>query len=112
MVTSALNGYNGSTPLLLDAFERYKKTGVKFSTRLLTELAKTILVDPTSPYTALSRDPKDNVLLLKKMTHCWIQQFIHVQNIVLLCQRGHLTCSPEKEQEIEMQVAYHPGVLH
>ena len=85
---------------------------MKFSPRLLLELAITILVDPTSPYTALSRDPKDNVLLLEKLTHYWIQQFMHTQNIVLLSQTGRLTCSPEKEQEIEMQVAYHLGVLN
>ena len=84
-------------PLLLDAFEHFKKTGVKFSPRLLIELAITILVDPTSPYTALSRDPKDNVLLLEKLTHCWIQQFMHIQNIVLLSQTCRLTCNPEKE---------------
>ena len=85
---------------------------MKFSPSLLLELAITILVDPTSPYTALSRDPKDNVLLLEKLTHCWIQQFMHTQNIVLLSQTGRLTCSPEKEQEIKIQVAYHLGVLN
>ena len=99
-------------PLLLDAFEHFKKTGVKFSPHLLLELAITILVDPTSPYTAQSRDPKDNVLLLEKLIHCWIQQFMHTQNIVFLSQIGRLTCSPEKELEIEMQVAYHLGVLN
>ena len=85
---------------------------MKFSLRLLIELAITILVDPTSSYIALSRDPKDNVLLLEKLTHCWIQQFMHIQNIVLLSQTRRLTCSLEKEQEIEMQVAYHLGVLN
>ena len=98
--------------LLLDAFEHFKKIGVKFSPRLLIELAITILVDPASLYTALSRDPKDNVLLLEKLTHCWIQQFMHIQNIVFLSQTSRLTCSPEKKQEIEMQVAYHLGVLN
>ena len=37
---------------------------------------------------------------------------MHTQNIVLLSQTGRLTCNPEKEQEIEMQVAYHLGVLN
>lgn len=35
-----------------------------------------------------------------------------VQNTVLLSQRGRLTCSPEKENQIEMHTAYHLGVLH
>ena len=33
-------------------------------------------------------------------------------SIVLLEQRGHLTCSPEKEAQIKMSAAYHLGVLH
>ena len=35
-----------------------------------------------------------------------------IHNVVLLTQRGHLTCSPEKETQIEMHIAYHLGVLH
>jgi hypothetical protein len=34
-----------------------------------------------------------------------------VYNIVLLSQRGNLSCSPEKERQIEMNTAYHLGVL-
>ena len=34
------------------------------------------------------------------------------QNIVLLSQHGRLTCSPDKELQIEMQTAYHLGVLY
>ena len=36
---------------------------------------------------------------------------MEVHNIVLLSQRGRLSCSPEKEQEIEMHTAHHLGVL-
>ena len=35
-----------------------------------------------------------------------------VHNVVLLSQRGRLTCSPKKEIQIEMHTAYHLGVLH
>ena len=35
-----------------------------------------------------------------------------IHNVVLLTQRGRLTCSPEKETQIEMHTAYHLGVLH
>ena len=99
-------------PILLDAFERFKKSGVKFSARLLIELAMTSLLDSTSPYTTLSRDPRDNVLLIEKLTNSWLQQFMFVHNIVLLSQSGRLTCSPQKEREIEMHTAFHLGVLH
>ena len=50
-------------------------------------------------------------MLTEKICHSWIQQFIEVHNIVLLSQRGRLSCSPEKEQEIEMHTAHHLGVL-
>ena len=96
-------------PKLLAAFE---STGVKFSSRLLIELAMSILLDPTSPYTVQSRHPKDNVLLTSKLTPSWIQQFMHVHIIVLVSQCGRLTCSPKKELQIERATTYHLGVLH
>jgi hypothetical protein len=34
-----------------------------------------------------------------------------VHKIVLLSQRDNLSCSPEKERQIEMNTAYHLGVL-
>ena len=36
---------------------------------------------------------------------------MHVQNIVLLSQTGHLTCSPQKEIQIERNIVHHLGVL-
>ena len=99
-------------PRLLHAFEQYKKASVKFSSKLLIELALLILLDQTSPYTIQLRDSKDNRILVEKLTHCWMQQFMHVHNVVLLCQRERLTCSPEKEMQIEMHTAFHLGVLH
>ena len=36
---------------------------------------------------------------------------MEVHNIILLSQRGRLSCSPKKEQEIEMHTAHHLGVL-
>ena len=96
----------------LAAFEQFKSIRVKFSSRLLIELAISILLDPTSPYTTQSHDPKDNVLLTSKLTLSWIQQFMHVHNIVLLSQRGRLTCSSEKELQFERVTTYHLGVLH
>ena len=60
-------------PILLDTFECFAKSGVKFLTRLLIELAMTSLLDPTSPYTIFSRDLKDNVLITEKLRKSWLQ---------------------------------------
>ena len=99
-------------PRLLLSFETYKKVGVKFSPKLLIELAKTIFLGPDSPYTPASRDLRDNGLILNKFTSSWVHQFMAIHNVVLLTQRGRLTCSPKKETQIEMHTAYHLGVLH
>ena len=98
-------------PKLVEEFDRLKKSGVKFSSQLLRELAISILVAPDSIITANSIDPKDNVLLITKITHSWMNQFMDSHNIVLLSQRGCLTCSPKKELQIEMETAYHLGIL-
>lgn len=99
-------------PRLLQSFEIYKTSGVKFSPALLIELALSILLALDSPYNAQSTDPKDNILLTEKITHTWIYHFMDAHSIVLLSQRGRLTCSPEKEQQIEMSTAFHLGILH
>jgi hypothetical protein len=98
-------------PNLLIAFEHFKRTAVKFSAKLLCELALSVLLGPDSIFTEQSRDPKDNRLLTEKIYYNWIQQFMDVHNIVLLSQRGRLICSVEKELQIEMGTAYHLGVL-
>ena len=59
-------------PRLLTTFEQFRSAEVKFSSRLLAELAMSILLDPTSPYTAQSRDPKDDALRTSKFTPTWI----------------------------------------
>ncbi|KAG0620447.1 hypothetical protein M758_4G216500 [Ceratodon purpureus] len=91
--------------------EQYRKSGVKFSAKLLRELALSILTAPDSEFNIHSIDPKDNILLTAKITNSWIQQFMDSQNIVLLSQRGRLICSPSKELHIEMHTAFHMGVL-
>jgi hypothetical protein len=89
-------------PQLLDAFDVFRKTGVKFSSKLLIELALSVLLDPTSNYTIQSRDPKDNRLLIEKLNHSWVQRFMDVHNIVFLSQQERLSCSPGKEIHIVM----------
>jgi hypothetical protein len=42
----------------LDAFDLFRKTGVKYWSKLLIELVLSVLLDPTSIYTTQSRDPK------------------------------------------------------
>jgi hypothetical protein len=98
-------------PQLLVAFDLFRKTSVKFSSKLLIELALSVLLDPTSIYTVQSRDPKDNRLFIEKLNHSWVQRFMGVHNIVLLSQRGKLSCSPGKELQKKMQAAHHLGVL-
>jgi hypothetical protein len=98
-------------PNLLAAFEHFKRAAVKFSAKLLCELALSIPLGPDSIFTKQSRDPKDNRLLTEKIYYSWIQQFMDVHNIVLLSQCGRLTCSVEKELQIAMGIAYHLGVL-
>jgi hypothetical protein len=58
-------------PQLFVAFDLFRKTGVKFSSKLLIELALSVLLDPTSIYTTQSRDPKDNRLLIEKLNPSW-----------------------------------------
>ena len=84
---------------------------MKFSCCLLIELANSILVGQDSPYTVHSYDPKDNILLMQKLTYSWGQQFMHMHNIVLLSQTGRLTYSPGKEIQIKRNTVYHLGVL-
>jgi hypothetical protein len=98
-------------PRVLEAFDTYRKAGIKFSSKLLIELILSILIAEDSIYHAQSRDPKDDRLLTQKITHCWMQQFMDMYNIVLLSQRSNLSYSPEKERQIEMNTAYHLGVL-
>jgi hypothetical protein len=98
-------------PQLLVAFDLFRKTGVKLSSKLLIELALSVLLDPTSIYTTQSRDPKDNRFLIEKLNPSWVQRFMDVHNIVLLSQCEKLSCSPGKELQIEMQAAHHLGVL-
>jgi hypothetical protein len=98
-------------PNLFVAFEYLKRSAIKFSAKLLYELALSVLLGPDSIFTEQSWDPKDNKLLTKKICYSWIQQFMDVHNIVLLSQRGRLTCSVEKELQIEMGTTYHLGVL-
>jgi hypothetical protein len=83
-------------PNLLAAFEHFKRSIVKFSAKLLYELALTVLLRQDSIFTEQSQDLKDNKLLIDKTYYSWIQQFMDVHNIVLLSQRGRLTCSIEK----------------
>jgi hypothetical protein len=98
-------------PNLLAAFEHFKRAVVKFSAKLLCELALSVLLGLDSIFTKQSQDPKDNRLLTEKICYNWIQQFMDVHNIVLLSQRGRLMCSVEKELQIEMGTTYHLGVL-
>ena len=99
-------------PTVVQLFKIYHSAGVKFSPTLLKELAVNILLAVDLPFNPQFLDPKDNVLLTQKITATWITHFMDAHSIVLLEQRGRLTCSPKKEAQIEMSATYHLGVLH
>lgn len=73
---------------LLSEFERLRSTGMKFSAKLLRNLALEILINSNTNYNATYRDQRDGKLIVDKITCSWIQQFMAVHNIVLLSQRG------------------------
>jgi hypothetical protein len=54
-------------PRILEAFNAYRKAGVKFSSKLLIELILSILLVEDSIYHAQSRDRKDDKLLTQKI---------------------------------------------
>jgi hypothetical protein len=56
-------------PQFFDAFDQFRKSSVKFSSKLLIEMALSVLLNPTSIYTIQSRDPKYNRLLIEKLNH-------------------------------------------
>jgi len=74
-------------PILLEEFNHLRKSGVKFSSHLLRELALSIIVALKSIFTAHSVDPKaspkDDIFLVNKITTNWINQFMDNHNIVL-----------------------------
>lgn len=57
---------------LLESFQGHKKLKVKFSSKLLIELALFILIAPSSPYTHESKDPRDNRVLIEKLLISWM----------------------------------------
>ena len=71
-------------PRILEAFDTYRKIRIKFFSKLLIELLLSILLAEDFLYYAQSRDPKNDKFLTQKITHCWMQQFMDVHNIVLL----------------------------
>ena len=106
------NEVHGSNICICGSLMHSNRKGFKFSTKLLRELALSILIASVYEYNIHSFDPKDGVLLVTKITNSWIQQFMDSQNIILLSQRVRLVCSPSKELHMKMQIAYHMGALH
>jgi hypothetical protein len=57
---------------LLSKFQRLKSAGVKFSSKLLQNLACDILANSNSIYHARYRNPKDGRLIIQKIFHSWM----------------------------------------
>ena len=57
------------------------------------------------------RDTKSGRLIVDMITPWWVQSFMNRFRIVSRAQRGKLLVSPEKQAQIERDVAFHLGAL-
>jgi len=97
-------------PELLSEFDRLRKAGLKFDAPLLRQLAVRVLDVSPGPFGLASVDD-NGALWADKITARWVQQFMECNGIVLRAQTGKRQISPEKQMQIEKEVAFHLGVL-
>ena len=98
-------------PILLEEFDRLRKAGLKFDTKLLVTVARGIISQSDSDFHSSYIDPSDGKKIIEKITTKWIQGFTVRHNIVIRAQTGKLSLSPEKQCFIEKTVAHHLGVV-
>ena len=96
--------------LLKEEFERLSSAGLKFKVSVLQYLTER-LIENHETYNNTYRDPKDNKLIINKITQRWIQTFMERYSIVVRSQTGKLQVSALKQRFIHMEVAYHLGVV-
>ncbi|RLN67573.1 hypothetical protein BBJ28_00024453, partial [Nothophytophthora sp. Chile5] len=97
-------------PELLSEFDRLRKAGLKFDAPLLHQLAVRVLDVTPGPFSLTSVDD-NGALWADKITARWVQQFMECNGIVLRAQTGKRQINPEKQMQIEKEVAFHLGVL-
>lgn len=94
---------------LLQDFERFKPTGLKFSPSVLRTHA-CLLIKEAPDGSEYHRSVQDKgKASLDLLTYRWIKNFMAANRIVLRAQTGKLLVSPAKELLIEKNVAFHLG---
>ncbi|KAE8880253.1 hypothetical protein PF003_g35736 [Phytophthora fragariae] len=97
-------------PVLLAEFDRLRKAGLKFDAPMLRQVALRQFDVPWAPFNTASVDSQD-ASLLSKITTRWVQVFMEKHRIVLRAHTGKRQVSPEKQEQIEREVASHLGEL-
>lgn len=99
-------------PLIVSEFDLLRKTGVRFDSRLLRQLALDIISKSTeadcNPSTV---DDNSGLNIREHIKSAWIGRFMQLNNIVGRTQTGKLLLSPAKMEIIHRNVAYHIGQL-
>lgn len=97
---------------LRSEFDRLRKLGVKFNLNTLRSLALHVLsTSETMAYSRNMLDPLTDKPLFEKVSMRFVQSFADRYRIVSRAQKGKHRLSPEKEVQIEREVAYHLGTL-
>ncbi|KAE8962854.1 hypothetical protein PR003_g30588 [Phytophthora rubi] len=97
-------------PLLLSEFERLRRAGVKFSARLVRDMATVLIEDSTHPIYIKGLIIK-GVPFREKVTEQRIQDFLERFDIVYRRLKGNKQVSEEKQQHIDLAIAAHLGRL-
>lgn len=93
-------------------FDRLRKLGVKFNLNTLRSLALEVLDKSESPlYSRNMLDPPTQMQLFLKITPRFVQSFADRFRIVSRAHKGKYRLSPEKELQIERDVARHLGQM-
>lgn len=98
--------------LLNVEFDRLRKAGLRFESRLLRQLALDIIENSDDPAcNNRTLDPRTGILIKELIRPMWITRFMQCMNIVCRTQTGKLMVSPAKRELIDRQVAFHIGQL-
>jgi hypothetical protein len=103
---------------LLEEFRRLIRAGVPMSSKLLVDMAKSMIIDskdengePHPEHGRETRFGKKGLLLSELITHAWIGHFRGINDVVWRSLKGRLMASPKKELLIARRIAFHLGNL-
>lgn len=98
--------------LLYAEFDRLRKTGLRFESCLLRQLAIDIITNSAHPLCHNGTVDSERGIPIKELIRpMWISRFMQHNNIVCRTQTGKLMVSPAKRELIDRQVAFHLGEL-